>query len=206
MTEENTKKQCSVILKNKTEKGHYGYIDYTKKKALIMSLISLASVLIIFFTGVIIYKTNKSLFSIIAAVASLPAAKLITGYIILRQYKTGCIDIYNTLNSLVNTNENYKAIIGADLIITSPNKAMNIVFAYIINGKVICYTNHSKTDIKEVEQYIKKIFNDDTCQYSQVKVFSDDKKFLTSVRGIAADVGKEYTDKRLFEKLCAYSM
>lgn len=205
---EKRNKDENITIKNmkKPEKGQYGYIDYTKKKLLIMSIISLASVLIIFFTGVLLYKTNKSIFSIIAAVASLPAAKLITGYIVLKPYKSADMELFNLLTSMANENTEYKAIIGADLIISSTQKAMNIDLAYIINGKVICYTNHPKTDAKELEKYLKEIFEKDGCQYSQIKVFIDDKKYLKAIEGIAKEVGKEYTDERLHNKLCAYSM
>lgn len=192
--------------KAKPEKGCYGYIDYTKKKALIMSIISLTSVLIIFFTGVIIYHSNKSLFSIIAAVASLPAAKLITGYIVIRPYKTGDMTLYEELVNISGSNTEYSAIIGADFIISSPNKAMSIAFAYIIDGKAVCYTSHPKTDAKETERYIKEIFDNEGTQYSQIRVYDDKKIFLRAAKAAAASNGKEHTDKRIFDKLCAYSM
>lgn len=192
--------------KNKIEKGHYGYIDNAKRKALIMSLTSLATVLVIFFTGVIIYKTNKSLFSVIAAVASLPAAKLVTGYIVRYPYKTDERAIYERLVEISENNTEYSAIIGADFIISSTDKAMNIGFAYIVNGKAMCYTSHKKTNAKETEKYIKDIFDREGCQYTQIRVFDDEKKFLKAVEAIAGETGKEFTDKRIFEKLCVYSM
>ena len=201
--DENTTKNKT---ENKPEKGHYGYVDYTKKKSLIMSIISLASVLIIFFTGVIIYHTNKSLFSIIAAVASLPAAKLITGYIVVRPYKTADKALHNRLCELQQGNTEYTAIIGADFIISSAQKAMSVAFAYIVDGKVICYTEHPKTDAKETERYIKEIFDKEGTQYSQIRVYADEKKFLKAVEDVSGCIGKEYTDKRIFDKLCTYSM
>lgn len=191
---------------NKPEKGTFGYIDYTKKKGLISSLLSLASVLTIFFTGVIIYGSNKSLFSIIAAVAAIPAAKLITGYIVRMPYKTGDKALYKALKEKSAKNTEYKAIIGADFIISSSDKSMEVTFAYIINGKAICYTASKKTNEKETEKYIKEIFDTEGTQYSQIKVYSDEHKFLKNVDEISAEIGKECTDKRIFEKLCVYSM
>lgn len=192
--------------KSKPEKGCYGYIDYTKKKALIMSIASLASVLIIFFTGVIIYHSNKSLFSIIAAVAALPAAKLITGYIVIHPYKTADETMYQQLLSIAKKNTEYAATIGADFIISSPQKTMNIAFAYIIDGKALCYTSHPKTVAKETERYIKDIFDREGTQYSQIRVFDEDNRFFKAVEDAALSIGKEYTDKRIFDKLRVYSM
>ncbi|MBQ2745848.1 MAG: hypothetical protein IJF37_09610 [Lachnospiraceae bacterium] len=191
---------------NNPQKGSFGYIDYTKKKALITSALSLASVLIIFFTGVIIYNSNKSLFSIIAAVAAIPAAKLITGYIVRVPYKTGDAKLYETLKAKSAKNAEYEAIIGADFIISSSSKSMGITFAYIINGKVICYTASNKTNTKETEKYIKEVFDNEGTQYSQIKVYSDESKFLKNVDEVSTEKGKECTDKRIFEKLCVYSM
>ncbi len=192
--------------KQRPDKGQYGYIDYSKKKLLIMSLVSLVSVFIIFFTGIIIYNTNKSLFSIIAAVAALPAAKLLTGYIVLIPYKTDRSNVFSSLNNIAKLNTQYDAIIGADFIISSPSKAMSIAFAYIIDGKVLCYIAHHKTDAKETEKYLKEIFDNNECQYSQIKAYKDETKFIKAVKDISTHVGKEYSDMRLYEKLCAYSM
>lgn len=206
MKDKDNKTQIKDKAIGKPEKGQYGYIDYSKKKALITSFLSLTSVLIIFFTGVIIYHSNKSLFSIIAAVAAIPAAKLITGYIVRLPYKTGNISLYDKLKEKAATNNEYEAIIGADFIISSSSKSMEVTFAYIVNGKAICYTANSKTDAKETEKYIKEVFDNEGTQYSQIRVYNDENKFLKNVNDICMDIGKEYTDKRIFEKLCTYSM
>lgn len=191
---------------SKPEKGTYGYIDYTKKNNLLFSILSLASVLIIFFTGVVIYGSNKSIFSIIAAVAAIPAAKIITGYIVRMPYKTGDANIYEKLKVKAASNNDYNAIIGADLIISSSTKSMEITFAYIVNGRAICYTSNVKTNAKEAEKYIKEIFDAEGTHYTQIRVYNDEYKFLKNIDEVSHEIGKEYTDKRIFEKLCTYSM
>ena len=58
--------------KNIISKGSYGYILYSRKKALIRSIISVALCFIIFLTGLVMYGSNKNYFSIIAALGCLP--------------------------------------------------------------------------------------------------------------------------------------
>lgn len=195
------------IIKNQMmEKGEYGYIDRLKKQKLILSAGSFIIVLIIFLTGIIIYHTNKSIFAVIAALSALPAAKLLTMYIAIYPYSTGDKDIYKTLEGFASKNSEYKAIIGADFILTSSEKSMSVQFAYIINGKLICYTDHKKTDIHATEAYIRKIFDEAQCQYTMIRMFNNKEKFYKQVEAVCMDTGKEYTDKRIFEKLCAYSI
>lgn len=192
--------------KETINKGEYGYIDSEKKKKLTLTVLSFIAVLVIFLTGVIIYHTNKSIFAVIAAVSALPAAKLLTIYISMHPYKSGDKEMYEKLKGLAGKNDEYKAIVGADFIITSRDKAMNIQFAYIVAGKAVCYAVNKKATAKEIEDYVKQILDAEECQYSSVKVFDDEKKFLKYVTSISLETGKEYTDKRIFEKLCAYSM
>lgn len=195
-----------MIFKYTKSKGEYGYIDEAKKKKLLMTCLSFAAVFIIFITGIIIYHTNKSLFAVIAAVSALPAAKLLTMYIAMMPNKTGDKEIYEKLKQTASMNSEYQAVIGADFIISSTDKSMGIEFAYIINGNAVCLTEHKKTSAKETEAYLKKIFDNENCQYSAVKVYDDRDKFFKHVDSVCMETGKEYTDKRIFEKLCAYSI
>lgn len=188
------------------EKGQYGYIDSEKKKKLTLTIISFVAVFIIFITGVIIYHTNKSIFAVIAAVSALPAAKLLTMYIAMFPYKTGDREIYDRLLKIAEQNKEYSPAIGADLILTSTSKSMSIQFVYINNGKVVCFTNHEKTAVKEAEKYIRNILENEGCNFSSVKVFDYEEKFIKNVEAANKDVGKECADKRILEKMCAYSI
>lgn len=195
-----------MIFKNMKSKGEYGYIDDAKKRKLILTCLSFTAVFLIFITGVIIYHTNKSLFAVIAAVSALPAAKLLTMYIAMMPYKTGDTEIYEKLKETAAKNSEYQAVIGADFIISSTDKSMGIQFAYIINGKLLCLTEHKKTSAKEAETYLKKIFDNESCQYSVIKVYDNRDRFLKHIESVCMETGKEYTDKRIFEKLCTYSI
>ena len=189
--------------RKKPEKGQYGYVNYTKKKRLICTILSFIAVLIIFFTGVIIYHTNKSIYTVLAAVSSLPAAKLLITYIVIAPYHTGSKTLYDRLSALQRENTGYQAILAGDMVITSTQKAMYIQFAYIINGHLIMYTDDKKTDIKKTEDYIKDILKEN-CSYSMIKLYKSEEDFIKQVSSHNMETGKELADKRLYDRLCTY--
>ena len=59
----------------KVEKGSYGYIQYQKKKRLLVTFILFLIPLVIFATGLIQTKTRLNLFTVVAIVGCLPACK-----------------------------------------------------------------------------------------------------------------------------------
>lgn len=187
---------------NPIEKGEYGYIDNRKKRLLVLSILSLTVVLIIFLTGLIIYHTNKSIYAVIAAVASLPAAKLLTLYLVIIKYKTGSLDIYEFISK--KAEESFAKYV-CDIVIASESKNSYIQFAYVVDGKIYLYTDYAKIDISFAEKYIKKIL-DDNCNYSSVKIYTDKEKYLSAVKKSSSLEETSHMDERICNRLLAYSM
>ena len=53
-------------MKNKLQKGDYGYLNKAKLRELIISFVLILMVLIIFYTGYIKYKNTKNIFTVFA--------------------------------------------------------------------------------------------------------------------------------------------
>ena len=70
------------------DKGTFAYFKNRKKVTGRLTVIGFLTVLVIFLTGVIIYHNNKSIFTVIAAVAVLPAAKMLVSYIITAGFES----------------------------------------------------------------------------------------------------------------------
>ena len=70
------------------DKGTFAYFKNRKKVTGRLTAIGFLTVLVIFLTGVIIYHNNKSIFTVIAAVAVLPAAKMLVSYIITAGFES----------------------------------------------------------------------------------------------------------------------
>lgn len=196
---ENTKKS------SKKEKGNFGYISYTKKLQGILGFGSLAMVLIIFFTGVIIYGHNKSLYTVIAAVSMLPTAKFLVSFMVVARFKTSAKNIYDKLIPYCTNNrwiyidpetandinpeeicepENCKATMLSDLVFTYGDHIMNVDYIIINRGHVFAYSDYKKLDKDFTKDYIKKLL-DNFCNYKSYKFYTDEAAF---VKDVLADI------------------
>lgn len=185
-------------MKNKIEKGSYGYINKNKIKQLTITLVLLAIVVVIFYTGIIKYHHTKSIFTVLAAVSAIPAAKYGVAYIVMFPYKTGDSKYYEELSIYKNVN------LLSDLLISSPEKIYNIEFAAVRDNAVYCYAPIDKYDNIVIEKYIKS-FLEKECKVSAVKVYKEFKQFKKSVEALDKNEQGKY-DKRIGELMTVYSM
>lgn len=103
--------------KNKLSKGEYGYINYTKKHQFILSLISFSIPIAIFFLGLALNKWQKNnIFTIIAALAVLPAAKVLIRYILFAPYKTPSAEFHDRV---IEVTGDYEGVFFDALVATS---------------------------------------------------------------------------------------
>lgn len=183
-------------------KGEYSYMDKRKRKLILLSSLSILTVFIIFITGIILYHTNKSIYAVIAAVASLPAAKLITLLVVIIPYKSGEKQIYETL---LKYKEEQNAVLKCDLAISSTSKVSFIQFAYILNERLYLYSDYKKLDVNFSEKHIKDILSEN-CNFSSVKIYTDKEKYLSRIKSLSPIEKISNMDKRIAEKLLTYSM
>ena len=87
------------------EKGSFGYFDRKKKLTLTATIISFLIVAVIYATGIFIYHTNKSVFTVIAALSVLPAAKIFVSFLVIAGCRSLSIEQKNELCFL--TEERY---------------------------------------------------------------------------------------------------
>lgn len=181
----------------KKEKGQYGYIQYKKIYQLLLTFGCLVLVMGILFGGLIYYKTISNVFTVMAVVLVIPAAKFGVGYIVLIPYKSPDESLYNQLLS-------DKYTLMSDLVITSEQKIMGVSLAAIKAKRVYCYITDKKTDLADTERYLKEILNKEF-QGVAVKNYSDYDKFKKAVFGLET-LESDPKDKRIGELLCIYSM
>ena len=72
-----------------TKKGTYGYLTRERRKYIVITVLLFAAVFVIFFTARILLGTNQNIFSIIAALLCLPAARMAVNLVMLVKAK-GC--------------------------------------------------------------------------------------------------------------------
>ncbi len=200
---EDTQEKASEKKKksDKIDKGNFGYIDYTKKWKSILGFGSLIMVLVIYFTGVITYGHNKSLFTVIAIVSMLPTAKFLVGFIIIARFKSSAKNIYEKLIPYCNNKkyayineewiyeipeeeiapqEECTATMLSDLIFTFGDHIMNVDYIIINRGHVFAYSDDKKLDKEYTKDYVKKLL-DNHCNYKSYKFYTEENVFLKDV-------------------------
>ena len=118
------------------EKGSQGYINKRKKNALIWTLIMAALGVAVFVTGLLLNDMSKrNIFTVIAVLFVLPGAKFLVRFIVTFPYHSVEESRYNKVKS--NISEGMELY--TDMIITSPDKVMNLDFIAVGNKQVIAY-------------------------------------------------------------------
>ncbi|MCR5342954.1 MAG: hypothetical protein K6E70_06300 [Butyrivibrio sp.] len=155
-------------------KGSFGYIEYNRKFAAIRTIIALAICLIIFFTGLIINKSNKSLFSIIAAVGCLPTGLSAVNFIMYLKAHPCSEKAHEIIESHRNG-----LLIRYDLEMTSYEENYSIAAATVLDKNVVCFTENKELDIQNCEKHIRNQIAQSGYSSYTVKVFKDINAFCT---------------------------
>lgn len=183
------------------EKGTIDYLNKKKKMNLMMTIFCFLAVIIIYATGLIIYKNNRSVYTVIAAVAALPAAKALLSFIMVAPYKPLSKD---QVAAVKKTVEGKLFQVLYDLVITSEEKAMQLSLVLIYSGHILIYSSNPKQNDSELEAYIKKIV---TCKYSSIKVYNDLNELLKRAESISHnEKGENNSDDIIRRRLIAYGL
>lgn len=180
--------------KMKNEKGQYGYIKVQKKKRLLRVCIALIIIIGIYVAGLLIFHTNATIFSVIAAVGSLPAAKLAVAWLILVKYKTPPKAQYDAICSIAGAD-----MLLSDIVLSSTEKLMGIDFLFVHNSKVYGYCSDEKTDLKQAERYLSEYIKREY-RIHTLKLFRDFSAFKTMVSGCMQEPSEE-KDRQRDEKI-----
>ena len=158
----------------KVAKGNFGYIEYNRKFAAIRTIIALLICLAIFFTGLIIYKSNKSAFSIIAALGCLPTGLSAVNLILYLRAHPCSKEAHDIIESHRNG-----LLIRYDLEMTSYEENYSIAAATVLDKNVVCFTENKTLDIGNCEKHIRNQISQSGYSSYTVKVFTDINAFCT---------------------------
>lgn len=159
------------------DKGEFGYIEYRKKVAIIRTAICLAIVLIVFFTGLFIYNSQKSIFSIIAAVLCLPTGWSGVNLIMFLKAKSCSSADYKKIQ------ENKGGLlIHYDHIITSYDKNYYIAASTVLDKNICALAADKDMEESDCEKHIKKMMAGSGYSSYSIKVFTDTDKFCNRLK------------------------
>lgn len=179
----------------KIEKGQPGYVKAQKTKYCMWAVIEFAIVIAIFFLGYMQTGSKRNLFTVVAVVGCLPAAKMLVEFITMLPYKSIEPGKYQEIREKANLITTV-----FDLVITSTEKVMP-VDAIVISGHVICgYASSSKTDEDALAKHIKNILKDHRYDKMTVKIFHDYVAFLSRAEGMNNIAAVERPDNHRNER------
>jgi len=139
--------------KQKPFKGEYGYLSRKKKDALAHTFLMVAVGLAVFVLGLLLNKMEvRNIFTVLAFLAVLPAAKAFVNVIVLFPYHPMNEEKKNRLDTLAKKQDT----ILYDVVFTSSEHIMHLDCIYVTGHQVIGYTERSKDKVKVIEEYLKK--------------------------------------------------
>lgn len=156
------------------EKGSYGYIDAHKRKQFIKTVLFFLAAILIFVLGLVLNKFSKqNIFTIIAVILVLPAAKTLVNFLVMLPYHTAGIELYNQASAMVSAD----MCMLSDMVISSPEKIMGLSFLVMAGPDLIGLAASEKEDIPYIETYLSRGVKNRGLSYN-VKIYQTEEQFL----------------------------
>lgn len=133
------------------KKGSFGYLQKKRVFSLVKSILFLAAVLIIYFTALHHFHTNKNIFSIIAAVGALPTGRSIVETVMCFRARSASDRVRQKVEEIPGISSCYSLY---DLYLTSYERAYSLSHAAIGNGLLVGLTEAQDTDCRLCGQHI----------------------------------------------------
>ncbi|WP_455715565.1 hypothetical protein [Anaerosporobacter sp.] len=168
------------------DKGTHGYIKYRKNKQLRDTIIIALVIIIIFVVGYLLNDNSKNnVFTILAILLVLPGAKLLVGYIVVAPYRTMDDKKYEQVCKVLSPS----VTMLSDLVITSPDKVMNLDCAIIDDHLVTALLGKEGQDISYIQTYLTRTIKNQGYNY-EVKVLTDFSKYLSVAKTLGTSKEK----------------
>ena len=146
-------------------KGEFGYLKNKKKQTMLRTGILFLITLLIFLTGYVIFHSNRSIFSILAAVLCIPTAVSAVNMIMYKR-ATECTD---ELYSLIESHKGGLLIL-YDLYMTAYETTYPVLSATVLKDKILCLLQGDDTKCAACEQHIRTILSDNALPAAQITV------------------------------------
>lgn len=166
-------------MKNKPQKGTFGYIDAQKKRTLIRTILFFGLSLAIFFLGLITTGSKQNYLSIVAVLGCLPASKSAVNTIMFYRYH-GCSP--EDRKKIRAHEEGLTPLY--DLVFTSYEKNFEIHHMSLEGTTLIGYSANEKCDASACEKHLRTILSQNGLKLN-VKIFKDLSKYTGRMDQIA---------------------
>ena len=171
--------------------GEMGYLDSQKKYRIKKTLLYVFIGIAIFVLGLCLNKFEKTnIFTVIAVLMVLPAAKALVGVIVLFPYRSVETERVEKVKSLLSDAD----VMYTDMVFTSPDKVMFLAFLVIKQDEILCLAGREKEDLRYIEKYLREELKK-RMLLKKLYVTAEEKNFLERVAHTAPaeEIPKELT-------------
>lgn len=166
-------------------KGDFGYIKYRKSVAILRTVICLLITVGIYIAGLVMYKSQKNMLSIIAALGCLPTGWSAVNMIMFLKAKA-CASVDMEKIEKVRGG----LLIRYDHVITSYDKNFYVNASTVLDKNICCYSADEDMDEIDCEKHIKKMIAQSGYSSYSIKIFTNIDKFcerLAQLEKLRAD-------------------
>lgn len=184
----------------KYKKGEHGYIEYRKKVQFLKTLIMFLIAASIFILGLALNKWEKTnIFTILAVLCVLPAAKQLVGFIILVPYSSVPDELYERVKGQLSN----EGKLFTDVVFTSPDKVMKLAFLTVVGNQVFGLIDKEKVKKDYMEKYFRESFKKQGLPV-KATILTDENQFMKRVNQATGTPLKEEDEKALMNLLLSF--
>ena len=166
-------------------KGSYGYYSYEKKRRVAIVAFLFGLCLLIFFTGYIMTGTRKNLFTLVAILGVLPAAKWAVQMIMIL--------LQNPIDpEVVEITEEYAGELahGYELCVTAYEGRLSLDAVVVCGNNIAAYSSAEKGKFEFMETHVRKILHGNGFGNPTFKIFRKLEQYQERIRQLGDDPEK----------------
>ncbi len=175
----------------KVEKCQVGYISHQKKTDWIWLAAFVFIGIAIFLTGYFWTHTRANVFTVVAVLMVLPAARRIVSLIVFLPRKGVAAERRDRILEKAG-----EGTLFSEYVFTSTEKIMHLDFLLIIKGNVLAVTAPSPQDVEYMRKYVEDNVHRIAPEY-HVKIFESDERLLKYLEKLASRQGAGTRDEKL---------
>lgn len=187
-------------------KGSFGYLKKQAIKQGLFALSMLAVCATIFLIGFFWLTQYNSILTVIAVLGMLPVAKFIVSMILfMKAERFSCAPhLYEEVMKIAGDRKD-DLLAGFDFYLTSYDKNFPLSVACVAKDCLIAYTPWEKCDCNKCKEHFEEYMKKNGISGINVKVFTDEKKFLERFKQVRDDETTE-NEKAMYRLLLNLSL
>ena len=180
-----TQRKTELGKKKHPVKGDYGYYSYEKKRRVGIVALLFGITLVIFFTGIIMTGTRKNLFTLIAILGVLPAAKWAVSMIMILIQKPIDPKVVDITEQIAGNLTH-----GYELCVTAYEGRLSLDAVVVCGNSIAAYSSAEKGKFEFMETHVRKILHGNGFGNPTFKIFRRLDQYQERIRQLASDPQK----------------